>query len=146
MAYVYSLNSAADFADSIGEAIGGSWRFLTFLGRVKFDCSRSLASEIAASAAGHFNGEFIYEAHGREKDGAVIHAIVTFGEFLQTLTTRVSSYCMFEVSSCTAPPAWRLPRLPPLSTGHSVTSTLSTSSLTARVCPASSSGGEVNQH
>ena len=27
-------------------------------------------------------GEYIFEAHGREKDGAVIHAIITFGEFL----------------------------------------------------------------
>jgi len=67
MAFVYSLNAAADFADSIGQD-GGSWR--------------SVASEIAEAAKPHFNGEFIYEAHGREKDGSVIHAIITFGEFL----------------------------------------------------------------
>jgi len=67
MAFVYSLNAAADFADSIGQD-GGSWR--------------SVASEIAEAARPHFNGEFIYEAHGREKDGSVIHAIITFGEFL----------------------------------------------------------------
>ena len=32
------------------------------------------------AARGHYNGEYIYECHGREKDGAVIHAIITFGE------------------------------------------------------------------
>lgn len=67
MAYVYSLNAAADFAESVGQD-GGTWR--------------GLASTIAGETSGHFNGDFIYEAHGREKDGAVIHAIITFGEFL----------------------------------------------------------------
>merc|ERR1711997_1130841 len=67
MAYVYSLNAAADFADSVGQS-GNDWRLL--------------ASEIAEETRPHFDGEYIYEAHGREKDGAVIHAIITFGEFL----------------------------------------------------------------
>jgi len=67
MAYVYSLNVAADFADSVGQS-GNDWRLL--------------ASEIAEETRPHFDGEYIYEAHGREKDGAVIHAIITFGEFL----------------------------------------------------------------
>ena len=34
------------------------------------------------SARHHYNGQYIYECNGREKDGAVIHAIITFGEFL----------------------------------------------------------------
>merc|ERR1712142_405509 len=67
MAYVYSLNVAADFADSVGQS-GNDWRLL--------------ASEIAEETRPHFDGEYIYEANGREKDGAVIHAIITFGEFL----------------------------------------------------------------
>ena len=69
MAYVYSLNAAADFADSVGQS-GNDWRLL--------------ASEIAEETRPHFDGEYIYEAHGREKDGAVIHAIITFGEFLHS--------------------------------------------------------------
>merc|ERR1712029_93160 len=68
MAFAYSLNVAADFADSIGESAGSGYR--------------SVANEIVESAKGHFNGNFIYECNGREKDGAVIHAIITFGEFL----------------------------------------------------------------
>ena len=39
------------------------------------------------SAKGHFNGEYIYECNGREKDGAVIHAIITFGEYLYPPTS-----------------------------------------------------------
>ena len=41
---------------------------------------REVAGEIVEAARGHYNGEYIYECHGREKDGAVIHAIITFGE------------------------------------------------------------------
>merc|ERR1719295_617122 len=69
MAFVYSLNTAADFADAVGESSAAS-------------NYRGVANEIVESAKGHFNGDFIYECHGREKDGAVIHAIITFGEFL----------------------------------------------------------------
>ena len=48
---------------------------------------RSVANEIVESAKGHFNGEYIYECNGREKDGAVIHAIITFGEYLYPPTS-----------------------------------------------------------
>jgi len=84
MAFVYSLNTAADFADAVGESSAAS-------------NYRGVANEIVESAKGHFNGDFIYECHGREKDGAVIHAIITFGEFLYGPTSSeaaktVSSY------------------------------------------------------
>merc|ERR1719260_332297 len=68
MAFAYSLNVAADFADSLGESAGSQYR--------------SVANEVVESAKGHFNGNFIYECNGREKDGSVIHAIITFGEYL----------------------------------------------------------------
>ena len=42
MAYVYSLNAAADFADSVGQS-GNDWRLL--------------ASEIAEETRPHFDGE-----------------------------------------------------------------------------------------
>ena len=43
MAYVYSLNAAADFADSVGQS-GNDWRLL--------------ASEIAEETRPHFDGEY----------------------------------------------------------------------------------------
>ena len=67
MAYVYSLNIAADFADKIGES---------------GDQYRALADEIKPTAESHFNGDYIYESTNREQDGSVIHAIATFGEYL----------------------------------------------------------------
>lgn len=74
MAFVYSLQTAAEFADAIGESSSAS-------------SYRSVANEIVESAKGHFNGEYIYECNGREKDGAVIHAIITFGEYLYPPTS-----------------------------------------------------------
>ena len=68
MAYVYSLNIAADFADVLGEADGASWR--------------SLADSIKTTAEAHYNGAYIYESTNREQDGSVIHAVATFGEYL----------------------------------------------------------------
>ena len=61
-----------------------------------------LAAEIAEATKHHYEGGFIYEAKGREKDGAVIHAIITFGEFLhapgsqgaaQTVDTYNKAFC-----------------------------------------------------
>ena len=46
-----------------------------------------MAGEIVESARPHYNGQYIYECHGREKDGAVIHAIITFGEYLYPPTS-----------------------------------------------------------
>ena len=48
---------------------------------------RSVANEIVESAKPHYNGQYIYECNGREKDGAVIHAIITFGEYLYPPTS-----------------------------------------------------------
>merc|ERR550517_655585 len=69
MAFVYSLQTAAQFASALGESsLAESYR--------------STADEIVESAKHHYNGQYIYECDGREKDGAVIHAIITFGEYL----------------------------------------------------------------
>merc|ERR1719378_1938013 len=75
MAFVYSLNTAAEFADAIGESSSAS----TY---------RNVANEIVESAKGHYNGQYIYECNGREKDGAVIHAIITFGQYLYPPTSQ----------------------------------------------------------
>merc|ERR1711936_989710 len=69
MAFVYSLNTAAQFASALGESSTA-------------ESYRNTANEIVESAKHHYNGEYIYECNGREKDGAVIHAIITFGEHL----------------------------------------------------------------
>ena len=69
MAFVYSLQTAAQFASALGESSLA-------------ETYRSTADEIVESAKHHFNGQYIYECNGREKDGAVIHAIITFGEYL----------------------------------------------------------------
>ena len=70
MAYIYSLNVAADFADSIGDN--------SILAREY----RDKANEIIISAKAHWNGDFIFESDNRQQDGSVIHAITTFGEYL----------------------------------------------------------------
>jgi len=67
MAYVYSLNVAADFAQMIGQD-GGQYR--------------SVAEEIKSETMGHWKDGFIYESTNRPYDGAVIHSIATFGEYL----------------------------------------------------------------
>ena len=87
MAYVYSLNIAADFADLIGE--DGS-------------AFRSLADTISVSAAAHYREGFIYESDNRPYDGAVLHSIATFGEYLyppespesaDTIAVLVNQFC-----------------------------------------------------
>jgi len=67
MAYVYSLNEVAKFADLIGEN-----------GQIY----RDKADEIAPTAAAHYTGSYIYESLNRKQDGAVLHSIATFGEYL----------------------------------------------------------------
>ena len=71
MAFVHSLNTAADFGDLIGQTSDPS----------KY---RQLAKTIAAAASAHWNAEkgFIYESTNRPYDGSVIHAITTFGKHL----------------------------------------------------------------
>jgi glucoamylase len=67
MAYIYSLNIAADFADQIGQS-GANYR--------------SVAEEIKGETMGHWKDGFLYESTNRPYDGAVIHSIATFGEYL----------------------------------------------------------------
>jgi len=67
MAYIYSLNVAADFADAVGQS-GSAYR--------------SLAEEIKTATQGHWKDGFLYESTNRPYDGAVIHSIATFGEYL----------------------------------------------------------------
>jgi len=67
MAYVYSLNVAADFGEMIGKD-GSAYR--------------ALADEIKAATKPHFKDGFIYESTNRPYDGAVIHSIATFGQYL----------------------------------------------------------------
>ena len=69
MAYIYSLSEAAAFAEAIGRP----------------DASASLlatAETIKSATVGHFRDGFLYESTNRPYDGAVIHAVVTFGESL----------------------------------------------------------------
>ena len=65
-AYIYSLNTVADFADLIGQ--DGS-------------AFKSKAGEILEATKPHYGakGDFIYETDVRPQDGAVIHSIATFG-------------------------------------------------------------------
>jgi len=67
MAYIYSLNTAADFADQIGQD-GGNYR--------------SVAETIKGETMGHWKDGFLYESTNRPYDGAVIHSIATFGQYL----------------------------------------------------------------
>jgi len=66
MAFMYCLKQAADFADRIGESAGAQYR--------------SVADDVAAAIVSHWNGDYLYESENRPDDGAVIHAITTFGE------------------------------------------------------------------
>jgi len=68
MSYIYCLNQAADFADLIGESNGAQYR--------------SVADTIKSAITTHWNGEYLTESSNRPDDGAVIHAITTFGEYL----------------------------------------------------------------
>jgi len=67
MAYIYSLNEVAKFADLIGE---------------DGDIYRNKAEEIRPSAEEHWTGSYIYESDNRRQDSAVLHSIATFGEYL----------------------------------------------------------------
>merc|ERR1711973_696032 len=67
MAYIYSLNVAADFGDMLGQDTGAY---------------RSVAEEIKGETQGHWRDGFLYESTNRPYDGAVIHSIATFGEYL----------------------------------------------------------------
>merc|ERR1712228_403285 len=57
-----------DIADAIGEGAGAEYR--------------SVAETIKTAITSHWNGEYLTESTNRPDDGAVIHAITTFGEYL----------------------------------------------------------------
>merc|ERR1712241_323156 len=67
--YIYSLNTAANFAEMIGES-GQEYR--------------NKANEILEATKPHYGkfGNYIYECDVRPEDGAVIHSIATFGEYI----------------------------------------------------------------
>merc|ERR1711992_35664 len=67
--YIYSLNTAANFAEMIGES-GQEYR--------------NKANEILEATKPHYGkfGDYIYECDNRPQDGAVIHSIATFGEYI----------------------------------------------------------------
>eukprot|EP01061_Rhynchopus_euleeides_P003616 TRINITY_DN128_c0_g2_i1.p1 TRINITY_DN128_c0_g2~~TRINITY_DN128_c0_g2_i1.p1 ORF type:complete len:505 (+),score=209.55 TRINITY_DN128_c0_g2_i1:49-1515(+) len=68
MAYIYALNEVADFADLIGMTGGDNYR--------------SVATTIQTAVASHWNGYYLFESTNREKDGAVIHAVTSFGKYV----------------------------------------------------------------
>ena len=70
MGFIYSLNTAADFADKIGDNSNRAKEY------------RDKANEIIEATKDHWTGEFIFESDNRQQDGSVIHAITTFGEYL----------------------------------------------------------------
>lgn len=67
MGYVDSLKAASEFATALSDS-GKSGEY------------SQLMSTIKASLSDHWNGTYLFEAHGREQDGAVIHAIASFGK------------------------------------------------------------------
>ena len=63
---------------------------------------RTLADTISVSAAAHYRDGFIYESDNRPYDGAVLHSIATFGEYLyppessesaDTIAVLVNQFC-----------------------------------------------------
>jgi len=66
MAYIYSLREAAGFAEAVGRQNEAASLLAT-------------ADVISAATVGHFRDGFLYESTNRPYDGAVIHAVATFG-------------------------------------------------------------------
>jgi len=67
MLYAYTLNNAANFAKTIGEAdLSSTWV--------------ATANSIRMTMSSHWNGKMLTSMPGREIDGSVLHAIVTFGK------------------------------------------------------------------
>jgi glucoamylase len=69
MGYIYSLHEAALLAESLGH--GDEAAALV-----------AKADEIRTATLGHFRDGFLYESTNRPYDGAVIHAVATFGAYL----------------------------------------------------------------
>jgi glucoamylase len=66
MAYIYSLLEAAGFAEAVGQSTEAA-------------SLRATADVISSATVGHFRDGFLYESTNRPYDGAVIHAVATFG-------------------------------------------------------------------
>jgi len=66
-AFVYSLENAAVLAGQLNDSKKGDYT--------------ALAATIRQNIFDkHFNGDYIFEAHGRDMDGSVLHAIAAFGK------------------------------------------------------------------
>lgn len=66
--FVFALNNAADFCDAVGDSCAADYR--------------RVAGDIANATKSHWTGEYIGESSNRMIDGAVIHAIASFGKYL----------------------------------------------------------------
>lgn len=69
MAYIYSLQTAAEFMTLLGQSDLAN-QYTT------------LSNTIKDATKGHWNGTMIYESANRTLDGSVIHAISSFGKYL----------------------------------------------------------------
>jgi len=66
-AWVYALENAAVVAGQLGDSKKGDYTAL----------AETIRQNIFAK---HFNGTYIFEAHGRDMDGSVLHAVASFGK------------------------------------------------------------------
>jgi hypothetical protein len=76
MSYVYSLNNAATLAKLIGK---------------RGDQYSQVAAVINATLNDHWNGQYLFESTNREQDGAVIHAVTTFGKNIYGPTSSMTA-------------------------------------------------------
>jgi hypothetical protein len=66
--FVFSLNDAADFCDAVGDSCAADYR--------------KVFGDIDDGTNSNWTGEYIGESSNRMIDGAVIHAIASFGKYL----------------------------------------------------------------
>jgi len=71
-AFVSAFSNGADLASKLNR---------NDLKQTYTDLGNTIKNSIMST---HFNGEYIYGAHGRDVDGSVIHAVITFGDNLYT--------------------------------------------------------------
>lgn len=67
MAFIFGLNKVVEFGNKLGK-----------------DTSQylSTANDVKSAVQKHWNGTYLYESTNRPKDGSVIHASYTFGEYI----------------------------------------------------------------
>ena len=101
MAFIYSLNAAADFADLIGESVTST-------------SYRALAETITPTAAAHYSDGYIQsKLTDRPVDSSVLHAIATFGEFVHDAASTetaetLAKYTMDFCNEYLINQAWRI--------------------------------------